>query len=196
LGSFLSPRLPLPADPFVATGWQMLLGGTIMILTGLAAGEAGRLDVAAVPARGWLAIGYLVTVGSLVAFTAYVWLLGHAPLSLVSTYAYVNPVVAVLLGWAILGEQITPVIAAGGLVIVAGVALVVRGERGPRAPAGAPGRTSGLGPARESGQAGRASPVARAWSRVSRPDRQASATARKASLASGSATVTRTPSSP
>ena len=81
------------------------------------------------PAAGWWALAYLVVVGSLVAYTAYFWLLGNAPLQLVSTYAYVNPVVAVILGWLLLGEQITlPVVLGGGLAVV-GVVIVISSER-------------------------------------------------------------------
>ena len=82
--------------------------------------------------EAWLAWGYLVTFGSVVAFTAYVWLLDKAPISLVATYAYVNPIVAVFLGWIILSEPVTPAILIGGAVAVAGVALVVASERRPR----------------------------------------------------------------
>jgi drug/metabolite transporter (DMT)-like permease len=91
----------------------------------------------------WLAWGYLVTFGSVVAFTAYVWVLSVAPISLVATYAYVNPVVAVFLGWLILSEAITPAVLAGGLVVVVAVAIVVSSERRPR-PSTSGARTPGL----------------------------------------------------
>ena len=81
------------------------------------------------PGQGWWALAYLILVGSLVAFTAFVWLTRNAPLSLVSTYAYVNPVVAVLLGWLFLAEPLTAAIVAGGALAVLGVAIVVRSER-------------------------------------------------------------------
>jgi drug/metabolite transporter (DMT)-like permease len=129
LGSYLSPRLHLPKDPLVATTYEMLAGGVLLLTAGTAAGELGRFDSAAVPADGWLALLYLVIVGSIIGYTAYVFLLSHAPLSLVGTYAYVNPVVAVFLGWLILNEPLTGVVIAGGLLVVLGVALVVRGER-------------------------------------------------------------------
>ena len=129
IGSFLSGRLALPGDPLVATVWEMLLGGVVLVVVGLLAGEGPALHLAAVPARAWFAWAYLVTAGSMLGYTAYVWLLGHAPLSLVSTYAYVNPAVAVLLGWAILAEPVTGIVLAGGALVVAGVALVVSAER-------------------------------------------------------------------
>ena len=129
LGSFATPRLPMPAHPFVAATYEMLASGAVLLAGGAASGEARHLDLAAVPARAWVALAYLVVFGSLVAFSAYVWLLGNAPLSLTATYAYVNPVVAVVLGALILGEQVTWPILAGGGVVVAGVGLVVSVER-------------------------------------------------------------------
>jgi drug/metabolite transporter (DMT)-like permease len=132
-GSFASPRLSLPRDPLVSTGWQMLLGGAVILVAGLASGEAGDVDFAAFSTRSVLALSYLVAIGSWVAFTAYAWLLQNAPISRVATYAYVNPVVAIVLGWLILDEVITPVTLAGAAIIVVAVALVVRIESGSRA---------------------------------------------------------------
>jgi drug/metabolite transporter (DMT)-like permease len=88
-----------------------------------------HLDLARVSANSWIGLAYLILVGSLIGFTSYVWLLGNAPISLVSTYAYVNPVVAVFLGVVILGERATGSMIVGGLVIMLGVALVVSTER-------------------------------------------------------------------
>jgi drug/metabolite transporter (DMT)-like permease len=82
-----------------------------------------------VSGRSWAALAYLVVFGSLVAFTSYTWLLGHAPISLVSTYAYVNPVVAVVLGVIVLSEPVTTAMLVAGALIVVGVALVVSTER-------------------------------------------------------------------
>jgi drug/metabolite transporter (DMT)-like permease len=130
LGSFLSPRLPLPPDPFLSTAIQMLAGGLTSVLAGLARGEAGSMDLGGVSGDSLLAFAYLVVVGSLIAFTAYVWLLQHAPISKVSTYAYVNPVIAVFLGWLILSEKVTLTILAGALLIVVSVATIVRKESG------------------------------------------------------------------
>jgi drug/metabolite transporter (DMT)-like permease len=128
-GSYLSPRLGLPRRALVATAYEMLAGGAIMTAVALVAGEASDLAPADVPARGWLALAYLVVIGSLLGYTAYVFALANAPLSLVGTYAYVNPVVAVFLGWLILAEPVTAVVLGGGLLVVIGVALVVSGER-------------------------------------------------------------------
>src|SRR5918995_643803 len=98
LGSFLSPRLGLPRGALLATAYEMLMGGVIMTAVALVAGEVNGFTPGEVPARGWLALGYLIVVGSLLGYTAYVFALANAPLSLVGTYAYVNPVVAVFLG--------------------------------------------------------------------------------------------------
>jgi drug/metabolite transporter (DMT)-like permease len=131
LGTWSSPRLHLPADPFVATVYEMLFGSGFLLAGAVVRGE----DI--IPAAGstdsWLAWTYLVTFGSVVAFSAYVWVLKAAPVSLVATYAYVNPVVAVFLGWLILGEPVTAEIVIGGGVVVASVALVISSERHGRA---------------------------------------------------------------
>jgi drug/metabolite transporter (DMT)-like permease len=131
-GSFASPRLSLPADPLVSTGWQMLLGGLVCVAVGLAVGEAGDVQVGEFSARSIVALSYLIAVGSWFAFTAYAWLLQNAPIAKVATYAYVNPVVAILLGWLILDEVVTPVTLVGAAIIVVSVALVVRIESGRR----------------------------------------------------------------
>jgi drug/metabolite transporter (DMT)-like permease len=127
VGSFLSARLPLPANPFVTSVYESILGGAAVGLLGFAAGE--RLHVSEVSGRSWLALLYLLVAGSLVAFTAYAWLLQNAPISLTATYAYVNPTVAVLLGALFVAEPVTPAILLGGLIIIVGVALVVSSER-------------------------------------------------------------------
>jgi drug/metabolite transporter (DMT)-like permease len=132
-GSFVAQRLELPRDPLVTTGWQMLLGGALFAACGLVAGEGGQLDVGAFSTDSILAFAYLVVVGSIIAFSAYAFLLGNAPVSQVSTYAYVNPVIAVVLGAVILGEHVAPVTVAGMALIVASVVVVVRREARSRA---------------------------------------------------------------
>ncbi|MGW1058619.1 EamA family transporter [Micromonospora rubida] len=129
VGSFLSNRLTMPTDPFVATVYEMLAGAVALAVLAAARGELRDFDPGQVTGRSWLALAYLMVAGSLVAFTAYVWLLHHAPISLVSTYAYVNPVVAVALGALVAAEPVTSQVLLGGAVIVAGVALVVSTER-------------------------------------------------------------------
>lgn len=136
IGSFLSARLPMPANPFTASTIEMIAGGLALGGLSLALGE--RLHLAEISTRSWAALAYMILIGSLVGFTSYIWLLGNAPISLVSTYAYVNPVVAVILGALLAAEPITTQIAVGGLIIVAGVTLVVSTERrgiGKNAPA-------------------------------------------------------------
>jgi drug/metabolite transporter (DMT)-like permease len=129
VGSFSSSRIPMPADPFAASAYEMVAGGIGCALVALGRGEHHGFVLGDVSTRSWVALAYLVVFGSLLAFTAYAWLLHTAPLSLVATYAYVNPVVAVLLGALVLGERLTWPIAVGGTVVVAGVCLIVSTER-------------------------------------------------------------------
>ncbi|HVM30357.1 MAG TPA: EamA family transporter [Candidatus Limnocylindrales bacterium] len=133
VGSFYSKRLSLPADPLASTAAQMLLGGAGLVAAGLLAGEVGLLQAGReFSTESMLALAYLVVFGSIVGFTAYTWLLQHAPVSKVATYAYVNPVVAILLGWLILSEEIGLTIVVGGAMIVLAVGLVLRTESRPR----------------------------------------------------------------
>ncbi|WP_157248638.1 EamA family transporter [Nonomuraea typhae] len=127
IGSFLAGRIAMPANALATAAVEMLVGGIGLALLGTGLGE--RLDLAAVTPRSWVALAYLILVGSLVGFTAFSWLLGNAPISLVATYAYVNPAVAVALGALVLGEAITSQIMIGGLIILVGVALVISTER-------------------------------------------------------------------
>jgi drug/metabolite transporter (DMT)-like permease len=143
-GAFYSPRTPLPRDALASTAWQMLFGGAGMLAVGLLAGEAGHVEPSAFSADSVIAFVYLITAGSLLAFTAFVWLLQNAPVSTVMTYAYVNPVVAVLLGWAILSEEITLTVVIGAAAIVLSVATVVRRESSV-----GPGRVAGGRPAHD-----------------------------------------------
>jgi drug/metabolite transporter (DMT)-like permease len=128
LGTFLAPRLRMPSDGLLSTGIQQLTGGLVLVVAGAAMGELAHLEPATWSTSSLLAMGYLVVFGSLVAFTAYSWLLQHAPVSLVSTYAYVNPVVAVLLGALILAEPITASILIGAAIIVVAVGFIVTRE--------------------------------------------------------------------
>ena len=128
LGTVLATRRPLPRDPFATTVVEMAAGGAAMVLLGSIGGEWGRLDLGAVGTSSWLAFGYLVVVGSAVAYSAYVWLLANAPISLVTTYAYVNPAVAVALGALFLAEPLSGPVLVGGAVIIGAVALVITAE--------------------------------------------------------------------
>ncbi len=122
-GSLYSRGAPLPHRPLVSAGLASLCGGVLLLVTSHAAGELGDVHVTQ---DALLALGYLIVAGSFVGFTAYVWLLRVAPISLVGTYAYVNPIVAVFLGWALLGEEVTVQMAAAGAAIVVSVALILR----------------------------------------------------------------------
>jgi drug/metabolite transporter (DMT)-like permease len=130
-GAFLSPRVPLPDEPFANTGVEMLIGGVVLCVAGLAAGEGPQFDVSRFSTESIGGLLYLVFVGSIPAYYAFVWVLGHAPVSKVATYAYVNPVIAVFLGWAVLNEDVTATVLIGATVIVASVAMIVRNESGP-----------------------------------------------------------------
>jgi drug/metabolite transporter (DMT)-like permease len=121
-GSLWSRRLPLPQDTLLAAAMGMLAGGALLAVV---SGLGGELDDARFTADALGAIGYMVVVGSLIGFSAYVWLLKVAPASTVSTYAYVNPVIAVILGWAFNDEVITGRTLLAGAAIVVGVALMV-----------------------------------------------------------------------
>jgi drug/metabolite transporter (DMT)-like permease len=122
-GSVLSARLVMPSDPFAATSYEMLAGGLIMLVPALFTTHGFSPSAASI--AGWF---YLVTFGSIIGYTAYVWLLANAPLTTVSTYAYVNPVVAIGLGVLFRGEQLTWMLVAGAAIVVASVAAVVRQE--------------------------------------------------------------------
>jgi drug/metabolite transporter (DMT)-like permease len=142
VGSLLVTRLPVPADPLTLTMVQMVAGGVFLLVAATVRGELSRFAPADASGSAWFALSYLVVFGSLVAFTAYIWLLGNAPVSLVATYAYVNPAVAVLLGALIAGERLTGVELTGGLVVLAAVALVVTAESRQRRRAAEPAEVS------------------------------------------------------
>jgi drug/metabolite transporter (DMT)-like permease len=136
-GSFVAGRLRLPGDPFVATTYEMLGGGIALVLAATILGEWGDLSRAAFapgPVAAWL---YLAVAGSVVGFSAYVWLLGNAPISQVVTHQYVNPIVAVGLGALLLGERPSPMVLAGAVLIIGAVVVTVRREAPPVEPAAA-----------------------------------------------------------
>jgi drug/metabolite transporter (DMT)-like permease len=132
-GSLYARGAPLPESPLLAAAMQMLCASVFLTVAGLAFGEAGQMSAdvfSPKPVAAWI---YLVLVGSLVAFSAYAWLLKNVRISAVSTYAFVNPVVAVALGTLFLGEHITgATLAAGASIVVAVVLIVTGGERAPR----------------------------------------------------------------
>ncbi len=108
---------------------EMLAGGALLLLAGLFTGEASRLHIAEFSTRSLLAMVYLTTLGSIVAFTAYIWLLKHVPATKVATYTYVNPIFAVILGWLILSEAITVATIAAAIIIILAVILITTGGR-------------------------------------------------------------------
>ena len=131
---FASHRAELPRRPLVATGVQMVVGGALLLVAGVATGEIGQLHLETISRDSVLALLYLTVVGSLVAYTTYGWMLRVAPLPFVSTYAYVNPVVAVILGFVIAGEVIEPRTIVAGAVIVFAVALIITARGRMRVP--------------------------------------------------------------
>jgi drug/metabolite transporter (DMT)-like permease len=140
-GSLYARRAPLPRRQLVGTAMEMLAGGALLALAGLITGEAGKLHPTAISAQSLWATAYLIVFGSWIGFASYVWLLRVAPTSLVSTYAYVNPVIALFLGWAFLDEVLKARTMVAAAIIVGGVALIISArkvEMGDRAePAGA-----------------------------------------------------------
>ncbi len=129
IGSLYNRRAILPARPLFATAMTMVAGGLLLVLTGIARGEIGMLSLGAVSARSAWALAYLIVFGSVIAFSAYTWLLRVVRPALVGTYAYVNPIVAVLLGWWLASEPVTGRMALAMTVIIGSVALVERGRR-------------------------------------------------------------------
>ena len=127
LGTFLAPRFPLPKNALVFTAYELLAGGVSLTLAGVFKGETLG-DFLDGSNWSWLWFTYLVIFGSIIAYSAYLWLVQNAPVSLTATYAYVNPVIAVALGAIFLDEVITASYAIGGLIIVLGVLVVVSGE--------------------------------------------------------------------
>jgi drug/metabolite transporter (DMT)-like permease len=128
-GSIYSRHASMPQSPFLSTAMQMLAASGALLLVGLTFGEASLLERAAVSRSSLLALGYLIVFGSIVGFTAYVWLLRVSTPARVSTYAYVNPVVAVFLGWALADEALTMRMLIAAAVIVSGVALITLAPR-------------------------------------------------------------------
>jgi drug/metabolite transporter (DMT)-like permease len=133
LGSIYSRHAKHGADPLLAASLQMLCGGAVLTVVGLTRGELPLLDLAAISGRSWAAYAYLITFGSLIGFSTYVWLIKHSTPARVSTYAYVNPIVAVLLGWWILDEAITSRTIIASIVILTAVVIITT-EKNKQAP--------------------------------------------------------------
>lgn len=128
IGTFFSRRVSLPRDPLASTGGQMVIGGASLLLVGLVLGESGQVQFGAFSTESVIALLYLILFGSVLAYTAYTWLLQNTSVSRVATYAYVNPLVAIVLGSALLHEPIDVFIVIGAAMIVTAVIVVVRTE--------------------------------------------------------------------
>jgi drug/metabolite transporter (DMT)-like permease len=126
LGTIMARRVALPASPALASGMQLLCGGVVLLVLSAVTGEFGALRLAQVSAGSWFALAYLIVAGSIVAYSAYGIAVRALPTATVATYAYVNPVIAVLLGTLFLNERLTPAMFGGGALILAAVVLVVR----------------------------------------------------------------------
>jgi drug/metabolite transporter (DMT)-like permease len=140
VGQYYSKRAPQPSDALLATALQLMAAAIVLLVAGVAAGELGRMHVDRFSLDSLVAFAYLVGPGSLVAYSAFVWLLSNVPVSTVSTYAYVNPVVAVVLGWAVLSEEVTTSILVGAVVILASVAFTMHTEEARLAATGVRGQ--------------------------------------------------------
>jgi drug/metabolite transporter (DMT)-like permease len=129
IGSLYSRRAPQAKAKFLGTAMEMIVAGVVLIVAGLVTGEASHFSFAAASVKSWAALAYLVTFGSIIAYTAYVWLLSAVNPTLVSTYAFVNPVVAVFLGWAFASEPLNMRMLVATAIIVGAVALITIGEK-------------------------------------------------------------------
>jgi drug/metabolite transporter (DMT)-like permease len=124
LGSLYARRARMPASPLLAVAMQMIFGGVLLLAVSGLLGEWSRLDPARVTLRSLLGMGYLILFGSIVAYNAYIWLMKNADPTWVSTYAFVNPIVAVFAGWLIAGERLTAHALWASVLIVLSVALI------------------------------------------------------------------------
>jgi drug/metabolite transporter (DMT)-like permease len=131
--SALSKRLALPASKVMSAAAQMLVGGLLLCLAAAAAGEERGFHPGAVPAAAWIALGYLIVAGSIVGFTAYTWLIHHHSPTVVGTYAYVNPVVAVLIGHALGGEVLSRRTLLGTALVLVSVVVITTRRAAPAA---------------------------------------------------------------
>jgi drug/metabolite transporter (DMT)-like permease len=131
-GSVYAKRAPHPDQPLLASGMEMICAGVALCLIGAASGELSRIGAASLVSASALALGYLIIFGSLLGYSTYEWLLHHASSQLAGTYAFVSPLVAVILGWWLLGEQISGLTLLAAAAISVGVALIMLGPREPR----------------------------------------------------------------
>lgn len=126
IGSVISRRADHPASQILATGLQMTIGGAALVVVGLAFGEGARVDLASFSLRSFASLVYLIVFGSFIAFTAYAWLLRVTEPAKVATYAYVNPVIALFLGWSLAGETLDAHVLVAAAVILASVVFILK----------------------------------------------------------------------
>lgn len=131
IGSFWSRDAKLPESGLLTTGMEMLGGGLLLLIVGVLSGELGRFDVHNVSKASAMGLLYLITFGSLIGFTSYIWLLDKVSPARLGTYAYVNPIVAVLLGWAIAGESLTIRTGIAAAIVICAVALITSARSAP-----------------------------------------------------------------
>jgi drug/metabolite transporter (DMT)-like permease len=135
-GSLYARTAPLPKTPLLGSGMQQLVGGAVILMVSLGTGELAELDRGSVSGASWVGLAWLIVAGSLVGFSCYLWLLRNVRTSLVSTYAYVNPIVAVTLGWLVLDEAVTGRLFLSGAIVLASVAMIVSAGGAAREEAG------------------------------------------------------------
>jgi len=145
-GVVITPKLKLPEDAIARTAVPLVCGAAMLLLTAGVTGEFHQLHWETVSLKSILGLGYLITFGSIVAFTAYTWLLQRCPPTLVATHTYANPVVAVLLGWLLAAEPLTPRVALASIAILGAIVLIRKGEKNTerRVPSRASGKTASL----------------------------------------------------
>ena len=129
VGVCVSPRLKLPREPIARAAVPLLCGAMMLLVAALIFGEFGAVQWHAVSSRSVVGLAYLILFGSVVAFTAYTWLLQHIAPTLVSTHTFVNPVVAVLLGWLLAGEALTLRLAMATFAILGAIVLIQKGDQ-------------------------------------------------------------------
>jgi drug/metabolite transporter (DMT)-like permease len=145
IGSLYNRGARLPPSPLLGVGMEMLVGGLGLLCLGTLLGEWSQLDLAAVTTRSWLGFAYLVVFGSWVGFAAYIWLLRVAPTMLVSTYAYVNPLVAIVVGNLLADEELTPRVLLAAVFIIGSVVIITLKQRANRGPDPEPGASPARG---------------------------------------------------
>jgi drug/metabolite transporter (DMT)-like permease len=129
LGTVLTKRVPRPESTILSAGMQMMCGGGLLLIVAMVSGQTAGWNPQGISSQGLLAMAFLTLIGSLVGFTCYVWLLGQCSPTQVATYAYVNPIIALILGWAIAGEQLTERSLIASVIVVGAVASIITARR-------------------------------------------------------------------